>query len=284
MKEFISIGLVVFILGVSVFSLYRFTLERSGSDLSDDLPPMSNTLMVWLALVVAAIVLLCFVTLNGKKLNIENNIGQVGDFVGGLINPVLSFLALLVLLRTTLIQTVEARKTTSFMASQQKILEAEKFETTYFQLVDRVEKYCELYLRGESKEAKDNRSVVSEAVRRILSRRSEFDLLSVRAQLKAVKLHVCELVENDDFNIFLLRAVRVINMVGNATLPENEKLHYMEMFRDTVLPQERIIFCCYMFFKSKAVRQLIRKYNFCFLMDHAYPSKVIADYYKKVLA
>lgn len=281
LREFILIGLVVFILGVSIFSFYRFTLEGSGGDLNDDLPPMSNALIVWMALVVAALVLLFFVMLNGKKLNIENNIGQVGDFVGGLINPVLSFLALLVLLRTTLIQTGEARKTTNFMASQQKILVAEKFETTYFQLVDRVEKYCELYLRVQSEETNEKRSMVSYVVRRILSKRSEFDLMSTKEQLKAVNKHVCELVENDNFSIFILRAIRVVNMIADSGLPKDQKLHYMELFRDTVLPEERVVFSCYMFFKSKSVRKKIKEFNFCYLQGHAFPSKVIADYYEK---
>ena len=281
MREFILIGLVVFILGVSFFSFYKFTLERNGDHFSDDLPPMSNALIVWMALVVAALVLLFFVMLNGKKLNIENNIGQVGDFVGGLINPVLSFLALLVLLRTTLIQTSEARKTTNFMASQQKILEAEKFESTYFQLVDRVEKYCEQYLRVQSEHTEEKRSMVADVVIKILSKRSEFDLMSAKEQLKAIKKHVLELVENDNFSIFVLRTIRVVNMIADSDLPTSQKLHFMEVFRDTVLPEERVVFSCYMFFKSRSVRKKIKDFNFCYLREHAFPSKIIADYYKK---
>ena len=83
--------------------------ERQGRKLVE-LSPISNSLIVWVALVVGALVALLFVTLYGRPLNINNDIGQVGDFIGGLINPVLSFLALLVLLRTMQIQTSEARK------------------------------------------------------------------------------------------------------------------------------------------------------------------------------
>ncbi|WP_138984514.1 hypothetical protein [Pseudomonas extremaustralis] len=67
--------------------------------------------------------MLCFFLLFDQDFVIDNNIGQVGDFVGGLTNPILSFIALLVLLRTTMIQTAEARKTADFLERQMRFIE-----------------------------------------------------------------------------------------------------------------------------------------------------------------
>lgn len=279
LREFILIALIVFILSVSIFSFFKLKIEVGSQESTVDHQPLNNVLIIWVALVIAAVVLLFFMVLNGKKLNIENNIGQIGDFVGGLINPVLSFLALLVLLRTTMIQTSEARKTTNFMALQQKILEAEKFETTFFHLVDRVEKYCETYLRIQSEDTKVERSMVSEVVRKILAKRSEFDSVSAREQLKSARLHVSELVEKDDLNIFIHRVVRVINSIANSSISEDEKHYYMNLFRDTLLPEERIVFTSYIFFRSKPVRNLVKDFGFCYVKNHAFPCRVIAEFY-----
>lgn len=281
LREFILIALIVFILSVSIFSFFKLKIEIGSQESKVDHQPLNNVLIIWVALVIAAVVLLFFVMLNGKKLNIENNIGQIGDFVGGLINPVLSFLALLVLLRTTMIQTNEARKTTNFMALQQKILEAEKFETTFFHLVDRVEKYCETFLRIQSEDTKAKRSMVSEVVRKILEKRSEFDAMSTRDQLKSSRLHVSELVENDDLNIFIHRVVRVITTIAGSSISEDEKRYYINLFIDTLLPEERIVFTSYIFFRSKPVRKLVKDFGFCYLKNHAFPCRVIAEFYGK---
>ncbi|NCE87020.1 hypothetical protein [Pseudomonas sp. Q1] len=280
MREYIAIGLMMFILCITVLSVYRLALERSPSVDDNDIPPISNALMVWIALVVAAVVLLSFVVLYGRKLNIENNIGQIGDFVGGLINPVLSFLALLVLLRTTLIQTIEARKTTKFMASQQRILEVEKFENTFFQLLDRVEQYCDLHLRVKSEIKAGGVEKISVTVNNLKSKRKEFDLLNWREQMKAVKSHISSEAKGDITNGFFLRTRRVVQMVHDAGISEDLKVVYMEVVRDTLTPHERILFSSQCFVRGGKFRKLVKKYNFSYLKHHAFPSKIIADYFE----
>jgi len=82
LREFILIALIVFILSVSIFSFFKLKIEICSQESKVDHQPLNNVLIIWVALVIAAVVLLFFVMLNGKKLNIENNIGQIGDFVG----------------------------------------------------------------------------------------------------------------------------------------------------------------------------------------------------------
>ncbi|ONH50941.1 hypothetical protein SAMN04490182_2034 [Pseudomonas cedrina] len=279
LREAIAIVLVTFILGVSLFSMYRFSIEKGGRSSDENIPPISNALMVWLALVIAGLVLLSFVALYGRRLNLDNNIGQIGDFVGGLINPVLSFLALLVLLRTTLIQTGEARKTTDFMRQQQTILESEKFEATFFQLLDRAEKYCEIYLRTKPDENGKAKSKADKACEDILARREEFSGKSVKGQLKLAKAHVNAVLEHDVFMNFFFRAARVVNFVNNSNIPDDNKSSYLGVFRETLLPPERILFSNYIFFNYRHMRLLLRKWGVNHLREHGYVAKVVYDYY-----
>jgi hypothetical protein len=69
--------------------------------------------------------------------------GQFGDFVGGLTNPILSFLGLIILLQTFRFQLAGFRR-------QLSVSEKEKFESTFFRLVDRCEEYAEYLLRSQA--------------------------------------------------------------------------------------------------------------------------------------
>jgi uncharacterized membrane protein len=277
-KEYVLIVLVIIIFGVTAYSFYRFALERNSPSVNEDIPPISNALMIWMALIVAVLVSLSFVLLYGKKLRFENNIGQIGDFFGGLINPVLSFLALLVLLRTTLIQTVEARKTTRFMSLQQGIMEVEKFENTFFQLLDRVEKYCEVHFRvKESSKAGDKIEVLSKSLQ---SKRTQLDLLGWRDQLKDTKAHIRSLVGGDINNGFYLRTSRVVDLVNKSGISSELKGDYMKVARDTLMPSERILFASMCFVRRGRMRKVVRQWDFSFLKRHGYVSNIMADYYR----
>lgn len=280
MREYILIALVIFVLVITAYSIYKFALERSASNVTEEIPQISNALMVWMALVVAAVVLLSFVILYGKKLSFENNIGQIGDFFGGLINPVLSFLALLVLLRTTLIQTVEARKTTRFMSSQQCIMEVEKFENTFFQLLDRAEKYCEDHFRVKQSGKEVAITKVSVLAKSLQSNRNRLDNLGWRDQLRETKSHIRPLVAGDISNGFYLRVARVVYLVHKASILPDLKSDYMKIARDTLMPDERILFSSMCFVRGGRTRKIVREWDFSFLKHHGYVSNIMADYYR----
>ncbi|WP_375123657.1 hypothetical protein [Pseudomonas sp. LW8] len=280
MREYILIAVIVFVVLVTAYSIYQFVSERSVSGVIEEIPPISNALMVWMALVVAAVVLLSFVILYGRKLNFENNIGQIGDFFGGLINPVLSFLALLVLLRTTLIQTVEARKTTTFMSSQQSIMEVEKFENTFFQLLDRVEKYCEDHFRVNQTSKADSMTKIAALAKLLQSQRKRLDDLAWRDQLNETKAHIRTLITGDIRNGFYLRTARVVHLVHNANISHDLKSSYMNIARDTLMPNERILFSSMCFVRGGKTRKVVREWDFSFLKRHGYVSNIMADYYR----
>lgn len=276
-REYFIIALVVGVLFVTIVSIYKYFHEISDGQ-TVELEPISNSLVIWLALVVGALVVLSFVVLYGRPLNINNNIGQVGDFIGGLINPVLSFLALLVLLRTMRIQTSEARKTTRFLQSQQKMLELERFEGTFFQLLDRLDKYCDLHLRvADSK----GDTYAGRGVQRMSEARPEFDKLSKFSQYRSSRKKCDEIFDNDIISMFVLRALRVMDHVSGSSLDLPVKRSYMGVLRDTMLPDERIIFANLSFYRSRRSREVIRLWELDYVKPAWYTCQLVSDFYHK---
>lgn len=64
-----------------------------------------------------------------------SKIGAIGDFVGGILNPLLAFIVLLVLLATTKLQKEELSATKDELAKSAATAERQGFETTFFNLI-----------------------------------------------------------------------------------------------------------------------------------------------------
>jgi hypothetical protein len=276
---YIIIVLLALLLGFIATSIY-LTFPDFQSGAGKEVRPLSSFLLGVVVVLFVGFIVATFFNFVSDDFSISNNLGQVGDFIGGLTNPVLSFLALLALLRTTQIQTSEAKKTTSFMARQQELMEREKFETTFFQLLDRLEKYCDDNLRVKVVIAKKTKSVITDIADKMITRREEFDGLSVRAQLKALKQHIFKLADNDLCICFMLRAVRVLKFVEGSAFSMETKSAYVELLRDTMLPDERVVLSSYAFF-LRVDRNLIKKWKLGYLTDHAYASKMMFEYYER---
>lgn len=69
--------------------------------------------------------------------------GTFGDFVGGLLNPIVAFLALFWLTRSIQIQRTELRETRLALDEQSLTLKKQRFEDTFFALLDQHNKVLE---------------------------------------------------------------------------------------------------------------------------------------------
>lgn len=61
--------------------------------------------------------------------------GTFGDFFGGTLNPILSFLALIIVLKTYLSQQVELEATRQILKEQSETQKRQRFESTFFELL-----------------------------------------------------------------------------------------------------------------------------------------------------
>ncbi|HAS6391853.1 TPA: putative phage abortive infection protein [Vibrio parahaemolyticus] len=112
------------------------------------------TLLAWIGVIattaVVAALVFYFTHFSGELSNKQEDWGTFGDFLGGSLNPLLSFLGLIALLLTIVLQNRELEATREELArsaeaqvnsevalsQQSEILEQQRFEATFFQLVN----------------------------------------------------------------------------------------------------------------------------------------------------
>ncbi|VVN75635.1 hypothetical protein [Pseudomonas fluorescens] len=277
MYMLVIIALVAALVFVSAFAIYFFFLTKKKiASEEHGVEPFSPYLIGMSAVTFAMVILFLFYFFVDDEFSIRNNLGQVGDFVGGLTNPVLSFVGLIVLLRTTLIQTSEARKTTKFMSHQQ-------FESTFFQLLDRLDTYCEVHLRIPSDEK--DLTVAKKLGVSLYAKKNEFDDLTTRLQIEKVADHVSKIYARDIHIAFVSRAIRVLRFINNSTLPLKWQTSYAGLFIDTLYPHERIMLANFCFHNQKFPRKLIRKWKIVdSLKTHCFAADVVERYYKRLPA
>lgn len=70
--------------------------------------------------------------------NTLSNLGTIGDYFGGLINPLLGFVSFCALLYTILIQREELKRSIKVQTESAKTFKQQRFETTFFSLLNHI--------------------------------------------------------------------------------------------------------------------------------------------------
>lgn len=253
--ELAIIGLVVlqFFTGGLAFYLYKMQ-EKDYVQVR----PYNQFYIGLSACAFGLLMLFMFHIFVSPEFNLGENLGQVGDFVGGLTNPVLSFMALIVLLRTTLIQTEEARKTSAIMLEQQKLMQEERFETTLYKLIERYESQASSYLR--IKDGKDRLTHGLRILQTLRARRDEFDAQPLKVCLPDLRKHINAAFSLDAVKKSIVSAWKVVDFINGSSLSDERKRYYFMIFCDAMEPCEMVLLVTYAFTVRKR-RIGIRKYN-----------------------
>lgn len=103
--------------------------------------------LAWVAVGAAAVVVAFFIG-NFAREGVSTDPaewGQFGDYVGGLLNPTFSLIALLVLIKTMRLQVKELnqahqemKNSADALKAQQETMELQRFETTFFNLLEQI--------------------------------------------------------------------------------------------------------------------------------------------------
>ncbi|WP_313643439.1 hypothetical protein [Pseudomonas sp.] len=266
-------GLLVLVVLLAGLSMY-FWVKLKGVENNEEVQPLDTGFIAWVALVFVFVIVTLYVYFGENAPVIPENVGQIGDFIGGLTNPVLSFLALLVLLRTTRIQTLEARKTTAFMREQQKIMEVEKFENTFFQLIAQLESHCEKHFRAMI-EGESYGEQISES---LWETYDEYGKLPAEEQLDRALKNMENLTGSADCVILAQRAMRVVKFINNSKLPKGTRQSYASILRDTIYPSECIVVLGCMY-KYEVARKLLKEWRIVDLSKGYFPCPEIEKYF-----
>lgn len=256
MRSIIDILLVTVILLLCIHIIIRTKNNEEQQPAS--IP--TKIILVIAGLAVLAVAAL-FLALQVEEIKIKGDTGQVGDFIGGLLNPIFSFLALLVLLRTTRIQVHELQKTNQVLEHQKSVSERQKFENTFFNLVDRFEETCKAFTRVEVDEEGNTRSDL--IVKRLLRIKVKCNNLNTdRSKAKKAKTEIKIVFrEIRHENLYFLRkAFRVIRFVDQSELAENDKKFYLNVFKDSLSKNEAIILVLFSYAVNTELRNLAKRH------------------------
>lgn len=121
---------------------WPWNLAMPNSPFSPDIPPWLR-ILVSVSAIVAAIVVGVYVWQFHIELSQEHETwGQFGDYIGGTLNPLFAFTALLALLYTIVLQSRELRnsaeelkKSAEALEKQNIVLRKQSFEATFFALL-----------------------------------------------------------------------------------------------------------------------------------------------------
>lgn len=198
-----------------------------------------SKIIIWV-LSIFFVVVSFFFALKDFGYEIPDGIGQVGDFIGGLTNPILSFAGLVVLLRSTLIQTRSAETANKYLREQQSLFRYEQFQTEFYSLLKYLDDYAERNIR------KDN---YVESLLELHARSNErLSGLSGDELTKAARDLVVGSIEHTKFERFALSVRRAIKHIHTAKMTVGRKFEFMDMLMDSLTLSERIVLLNWAYF------------------------------------
>ncbi|GGT78533.1 putative phage abortive infection protein [Aliarcobacter butzleri] len=178
-------------------------------------------------------------------------LGQMGDFFGGTLNPILAFLSFCLLLITIKLQSKELKNSTEELAKsskalieQSKSLKIQNFETTFFNLINlhnkivdnfSFERYNFFSLYKGKLEFNSNKSALfykEEAFNEICK---DIDFISKEQKLYFMKF-------NEFYDLYYIEKQRVLNkyfeninqifkFISDSNFNDEEKKKYSDIFR-----------------------------------------------------
>lgn len=237
----------------------------------EEVAPYSDQLLIAISSTMCVAVIIVYFLIAHAVPGIVEKVGEVGDFIGGLINPLLSFAAFIVLLRTTTIQNRIVKKQ---LDSQEMLTFREEFYSlrdNMLKLSDRMGRSDNGYVIDLYDEIQAARSMLSE----------QFNAgPAYEANAREI---IIGLIRNKDFDRFALAVRRAMKQVLNSS--PKEIFDHAIVIRDSMTLYERIVFLnwIYYFWDGEARKWFVGtwsdngkwlSYDFTGGMD---PSDLISD-------
>ncbi len=249
--------------------------------------PRSLKVLVYLSVMVAAAALGLYVWQFHFGLSTKHDVwGQFGDYVGGTLNPLFAFTALLALLYTIVLQSRELRHSTEQLAKsaealekQNVVLRKQSFEATFFQLLKLYNDVVqELHITLEESESllggKQVREVKHEdrqclaALHNVLIHEHLYSVArgdSTEPRLQALDIAYQDFYAKYGYLIghYFRTIYNIVKIVENSDMSDDQKRAYVNILRAQLSKYELglLLYNCLSVYGRKKMLPLVRKYN-----------------------
>lgn len=185
------------------------------------------------AITLLVIAIAAFTILLSSETKIDSNIGIIGDFFGGTLNPTYTLITIFILLRVSRIQNIEFKKNTELLEEQRKIIALEKFENTFFKLTEQIERLATDFDKAPNADSKNPEKTESKRLnieRRLdrVTQHANFKNLSKTKQHSTIYKEIKAELRNDfDSNLAFIRTLTLtIEHIEKSKLPNQQKNFY----------------------------------------------------------
>lgn len=273
---YIFIALIAYALIATTLIFISYTERRKGQ--SAETPKLSShhKALISIAASIFTLITLSFFILYRFDINVEGtNLGQIGDFVGGILNPAFSFLALIAILFSISIQEKDLADSINGLKTQETILQRQAFETSFFNLLN--------LLRSRRMEISEvrvgNKDMHYAQAFGILVRRKRatFAALSKKQAHADAKVFVKDSIKDSGHT--LRQQFKLIrSAIESGHLPEKQKRYYYRIAKND-FSQAEICMLANMGIPDKILRKTLREYNIVNIKDEYLASPFLNDYY-----
>lgn len=230
---------------------------------------IANVLFVWIL----------FISLYIYKPEIDTNIGQIGDFIGGLLNPILSFMALIAILMSIGVQEKELSSSVSALKSQEDVFKIQTFENSFFNLLN-----LHRQRRTELIEIGTDGKVIKQLERTAKNIRKYRKSLDSQKNLSPLQRHrfarkfIKKRLSTISCGVIYRQFLTIREVISNAKLSKQQEKFYYSLAYNDFNSYERAVLCNYVLVK-RITRKILRKYKLTAVKDEWLISPFLHKYY-----
>lgn len=232
---------------------------------------MFNRYMVAAALVMCAVVLsyvIRFIPLHGYEFSNDSAIwGQFGDYVGGMLNPVLSFISLILLIKSLTLQNEANQDLRRELKENEKTEKMRSFSILFFNMIASQKTFLEnlniVFPSG-----------VKRGVGAIINVEDTIDDLRAEGKNDDEIREYLEAIDSEDLIFGILRAFYITVKVVSDKLSDSNGFdhrdrrdYFLTLVNFTDFAQLRLIVLSVQFMKYEATKFIRESHEFCSVLD-----------------
>lgn len=186
--------------------------------------------------------------------------GQLGDYIGGLLNPTLSFISLVLLIKSLTLQNEANSDLRKELKNSEKTEKLRSFETLFFNMLNSQK---ELFHSFSIDIIKDNKTITKQGVEAVIAIEDEIENIRERTENDAEIRTIVEKLDSKDQIFGLTRTFYIIVKIISDSLNEHDgftsqerKSHLHTLINFTDFAQLRLILITMQFTEFESVKYL----------------------------